>query len=82
MLFLLSEGSHTVAEDYVNWIWHRMSMGCCLVVMLEKWRGVNYTLYNLGKVAGTCGESRLYLCCILYMWISMQMVIYPPYTVY
>ena len=57
MLFLLSQGSRTVAEDYVNWIWHRMSRVVGPVVTLGKWRGVNYTLYNLGKVAGTCGES-------------------------
>ena len=28
ILFLLSQGSRPFAEDYVNWIWHRMSMGC------------------------------------------------------
>ena len=27
LLFLLSEGSRTLAENYVSWIWHQMSMG-------------------------------------------------------
>ena len=59
----------------INWVW---IVG--LVVMLGNRRGISYILYNLGKVAGTCVESELYLCCILYTWICMQMVIYPPYT--
>ena len=45
----------------IDWVW---IVG--LVVTLRNRRGVSYTLYNLGNVAGTCGESRLYLCCILY----------------
>jgi len=59
----------------IEWLWI-----VSLVVTLGKGRGVSYTLYNLGNIAGTCGESRLYLCWILYRWICMQIVIYPPYS--
>ena len=46
----------------IEWVWIAGP-----VVTLEKRRGVSYTLQNLGKVAGTCGESRLYLLHFVYL---------------
>ena len=38
-----------------------------LVVTLGKWRGTSYILYNLRKVAGTYGESWLYVLHFVYV---------------
>ena len=59
----------------IYWVW------IVLVDMLKRRWSINYTLINLGKVAWYVKAKRanqdwLYMCCILYMLICMQMVIY------